>query len=87
MLLEAAAELQIDCKYSTIIGDCRTDLAAGRNAGLRRGALVLTGHGRKEEGFITEDPIEGFDTSVFESAATAITSWLMSHPGDADVSE
>jgi len=46
MLLEAAAEYDIDLKTSVMVGDSAVDLGAGRNAGCKT-VLVLTGHGRK----------------------------------------
>lgn len=45
MLLRAAELMHIDLRNSWIIGDKASDLAAGREAGLPGGVLVLTGHG------------------------------------------
>jgi D-glycero-D-manno-heptose 1,7-bisphosphate phosphatase len=42
MLREAAGLLSIDLAQSWIVGDRATDLAAGRNAGLQGGLLVLS---------------------------------------------
>ncbi len=48
MLLRAAEQLNIDLAASWIIGDRKSDLAAGRNAGIEGGQHVLTGHGGGE---------------------------------------
>ncbi len=48
MLLEAAQRLKIDLGRSFVVGDTLSDLFAGEAAGLKGGALVLTGHGRRE---------------------------------------
>ncbi|MFQ5785442.1 MAG: D-glycero-alpha-D-manno-heptose-1,7-bisphosphate 7-phosphatase [Alphaproteobacteria bacterium] len=45
MLLRAADDLNLDLGASWIAGDCASDLAAGRNAGLPCGWLVPTGYG------------------------------------------
>jgi histidinol phosphatase-like enzyme len=44
MLLQAARELHIDLKKSWMIGDRRSDIEAGWNAGCRS-ILVKTGYG------------------------------------------
>lgn len=46
MLLRAAAALHLDLPASCLIGDKAADLQAARSAGVRRGILVLTGHGQ-----------------------------------------
>ena len=48
LLLQAASELAIDLGESAMVGDSITDIAAGRQAGCRTAALVLTGDGRGE---------------------------------------
>lgn len=48
LLLQAASELAIDLGESAMVGDSITDIAAGRQAGCRTAALVLTGDGRSE---------------------------------------
>jgi histidinol phosphatase-like enzyme len=47
MILKAAKHHDIDLPNSWLIGDKRTDIEAGMNAGVR-GILVLTGHGQEE---------------------------------------
>jgi D-glycero-D-manno-heptose 1,7-bisphosphate phosphatase len=48
MLLQAAKEHGIDLKKSVIIGDKISDVEAGFNAGCKKAALVLTGHGAEQ---------------------------------------
>jgi D-glycero-D-manno-heptose 1,7-bisphosphate phosphatase len=80
MLVEAAEQLGINLAGSFIVGDRLTDLAAGRAAGLRRGALVRTGYGAKETEAHADDLAkwrsEGFAVEVHDTAATAIRDWL-----------
>lgn len=47
LLLQAAAELDIDLGRSALVGDKPSDLVAARSVGAR-GVLVLTGYGRGE---------------------------------------
>jgi D-glycero-D-manno-heptose 1,7-bisphosphate phosphatase len=81
MLLEAARQLQIDLRRSYIIGDTLADLAAGAEAGLAGGALVLTGHGQREwasggEAAFSTYRKGGFAARVAPDAAQAIEDWL-----------
>lgn len=46
MLFQAAEDYRIDLKNSLLIGDRKTDLDAGINAGLTNLVHVLTGHGK-----------------------------------------
>lgn len=48
LLLQAAAELNIDLTRSIMIGDALTDLQAGLAAGVKTVALVKTGRGRAQ---------------------------------------
>jgi D-glycero-D-manno-heptose 1,7-bisphosphate phosphatase len=48
MIQKAAELLKLDLSRSMIVGDKISDIEAGAAAGLRRGVLVLTGHGRSE---------------------------------------
>lgn len=50
MLLQAAAELDIDLTASFMVGDKRADIEAGRRAGCSP-LLVLTGYGSREARF------------------------------------
>ena len=45
MILKAAKDLNIDLKFSYMIGDNSSDIIAGKNSGCRT-ALVLTGYGK-----------------------------------------
>ncbi|MBN1668972.1 MAG: HAD family hydrolase [Anaerolineales bacterium] len=45
LLLQAAADLQLDLPNSWLVGDALTDLGAGRAAGVGRLALLRTGRG------------------------------------------
>lgn len=49
MLRAAADDLHRDLSRSFIVGDRRSDIEAGANAGCRAGVLVRTGDGRDEE--------------------------------------
>ncbi|WP_047382998.1 D-glycero-beta-D-manno-heptose 1,7-bisphosphate 7-phosphatase [Cetobacterium sp. ZWU0022] len=48
MLLEGIKKYNIDVKNSFMIGDKKSDLEAGKNAGLKS-ILILTGYGKKVE--------------------------------------
>lgn len=48
MILAAADTLALDLGRSMVVGDKISDLEAGRNAGVGRGVLVESGHGRTE---------------------------------------
>lgn len=82
MLLEAAAQLGVDLTSSYIVGDCLTDIQAGAEAGLRTGAMVETGHGKREweragpQTFHSLQSEFGFRARIYASAAEAITAWL-----------
>lgn len=54
MLFEAARDLNLDLKYSILIGDRYSDLEAGARAGLKTLVHVLTGHGIEERHQIKE---------------------------------
>jgi D-glycero-D-manno-heptose 1,7-bisphosphate phosphatase len=60
MLQDAARALRIDLPSSLMVGDRASDIAAGRNAGLRRALLVQTGYGARENGAVA-----GLSTSAF----------------------
>jgi D-glycero-D-manno-heptose 1,7-bisphosphate phosphatase len=82
MFLEAARVLRVDLQRSFVVGDTLSDLIAGAAAGLKSGALVLTGHGSREwseKGHETFERLRAqsaFDAQVMPDAATAIQSWL-----------
>jgi D-glycero-D-manno-heptose 1,7-bisphosphate phosphatase len=66
MLLRAAAELHLNLKHSTIVGDKRSDLEAGLQAGCHA-ILVRTGYGAEEEK--TLGPLAAKVTVVADLAA------------------
>jgi len=47
MILQAAADFDIDLKSSFMIGDRPSDVRAGENAGLAASYLVETGYGKE----------------------------------------
>jgi len=81
MFLEAARILDVNLARSFVVGDKLTDLAAGRAAGLEKGALVLNGHGREEldgQRALQEEWLASgrFEISIVEDPAEAVCSWL-----------
>jgi D-glycero-D-manno-heptose 1,7-bisphosphate phosphatase len=71
MLLAAARLLNLDLSRSWIVGDQEGDLAAGRNAGLRGGFHVLTGHGREQRQTVLGGRAEAFDLRLGDSIRDA----------------
>ncbi len=74
MLLAAAEVTGCDLGRSVIVGDRRSDLEAGTNAGLRRGILVETGYGLSHAAGLRERPVPGMNTAVAPDAQAAIHS-------------
>ncbi len=75
MFERAARDLGLDLGASWIAGDCATDLAAGRGAGLCRGWLVPTGHGARDAEGARALAAPGFEVVVGETLA-AVTQRL-----------
>ncbi|PHS13214.1 MAG: D-glycero-beta-D-manno-heptose-1,7-bisphosphate 7-phosphatase [Blastopirellula sp.] len=73
MFLTAAAEMNIDLSKSVMIGDKRSDLEAGLNAGCAA-ILVRTGNGVKTERAL--DSSLKSNISVENSLVNAIENWL-----------
>lgn len=48
LLFQASRDLDITLSRSILVGDALTDIEAGRNAGVGRTALVLTGRGKAQ---------------------------------------
>lgn len=71
MLLAARQFLNIDLQRSWIIGDKICDLQAGRNAGLRGGMHVLTGHGREHRNDVSTVAGDGFELRCGDSIRDA----------------
>ena len=57
MIKKAETELNLDLSSSIIVGDKLTDIACGRNAGLKT-VLVRTGYGKDEEKKLSNSPAE-----------------------------
>jgi D-glycero-D-manno-heptose 1,7-bisphosphate phosphatase len=73
MLLQAAADFEIDLSQSYMIGDNITDIQAGKNAGCRT-VLVLTGKGREHKEKLEEnDTAPDLITENLLTAAGKIT--------------
>lgn len=67
MLLRAAGIFNADLSRSIVVGDRVTDLVAGERAGLRKGFLVLTGHGRESLTELALIDSTGISVDVIES--------------------
>jgi len=86
MLMEAERLLGIDLKQSFIVGDTLADLVAGESAGLPAGALVRTGHGKREwsekaeEAFARWAGAGEFKAGWYGSGSDAIRDWLGNQP-------
>lgn len=73
MLLEAAAQLDVDLSQSFMVGDRISDLVAGKNAKVKGVGLVRSGHGLETEK--DPDAKEHFDfigDSLFE-----VVEWIL----------
>jgi D-glycero-D-manno-heptose 1,7-bisphosphate phosphatase len=74
MLLEAAAEHNLDLAASWVIGDKSSDMGAGRAAGTRT-ILVLTGYGREQvtsgADFIAEDVNDAIANVILKPAVAS----------------
>jgi len=71
MLLQASDELSLDLATSFLIGDSRSDLLAGKAAGIGDLALVRTGLGADQEMLLDASDLYSFH--VFDNLADAIT--------------
>ncbi len=76
MLLQAAAELDIDLSRSIMIGDALTDMGAGRAAGVETTLLVRTGRGREQERLIAASA-DSHPSAVVDDLAAALA-WVLS---------
>jgi D-glycero-D-manno-heptose 1,7-bisphosphate phosphatase len=79
MLLQAAADLDIDLSSSYMIGDTAKDMVAGKRAGCKT-ILVLTGYGEKELHAIPS----GFAPVFIARDLLVAASWIL-HIGPLDV--
>ena len=71
MVLQASAELSLDLPTSFLIGDSRTDLLAGKAAGVGQLILVRTGLGANQELLLEESDLSSIH--VFDDLAEAIS--------------
>ena len=71
MVLQASAELSLDLSASFLIGDTRTDLLAGKAAGVGQLILVRTGLGTDQEMLLEASGLSSFH--VFDDLAEAIS--------------
>ena len=67
MLFRAAEMLKLDLSRSWIVGDKKSDLLAGKAAGLRGGVLVLTGHGQAHRDSARELRTQRFEVLIADS--------------------
>jgi D-glycero-D-manno-heptose 1,7-bisphosphate phosphatase len=72
LLKSAAKRLNLDLSRSYMVGDKPVDLLAGKNAGTRGSALVLTGHGRETA------KTDGHLASFIGENLEAVASWILS---------
>lgn len=74
LLLQAAQALAIDLSSSWMIGDALTDVMAGKAAGVKRTALVLTGRGMAQMERPEADRISPF--VVYDDLSAALADLL-----------
>lgn len=72
LLLRAAEDLGLDLTKSYTVGDCFADLECGRRVGAK-GVLVLTGYGKEELGYQTENPASFVANDLYEAVQWIIT--------------
>lgn len=72
MITRALADLALDPRTGTIIGDKPEDLTAGKAAGLRHGVLVETGHGAGQAATARALAGPEFSVTVRESLAGVV---------------
>lgn len=75
LILESASRLGIDLSSSVMVGDKKTDVEAGINAGCGRVVLVRTGEGKN-----AEKDLAGLRCDFIGDHFTDVTFWILSHP-------
>lgn len=70
LIFQAAKEMGLDVNKSILIGDAASDVRAALAAGIGRIALVQTGRGKNQLGFLSKD--ERGSVDVFPDLAIAI---------------
>lgn len=78
MLLQAARDHALDLSQSIMIGDALTDIQAGRVAGVRVAALVLTGRGQTQAAKPEAQALAPL--LIYTDLQTAITELIASPP-------
>lgn len=73
LILDAAGKYGLDVKRSYMIGDKKTDIEAGRNAGCKGTALVLTGEGENAAEELRSNPPDFIGNSLRE-----VSAWVLS---------
>jgi len=79
MLLQAAAELDLDLSRSYMVGDSFRDVGAGRAAGVRGTVLLRTGYGRGE--LLWKGPAAGVWPDHVADDLGAALSWIFEQEG------
>jgi D-glycero-D-manno-heptose 1,7-bisphosphate phosphatase len=74
LLLQAAADLQLDLRQSFMIGDALTDIQAGLAAQVRQTALLLTGRGLPQSQLPAASSLAPLN--IFADLATALAKLL-----------
>lgn len=74
MLAQAARDHSLDLSQSIMIGDALSDVLAGRAAGVRVSALVLTGRGRQQAA--QPEAVDLAPIPVYADLQTAVTKLL-----------
>ena len=75
MLVQAAADLDLDLSQSFVVGDRWHDIKCGQNAGTRS-VLVRTGSGRGEE----QSPEPGVAPTAIADNLIGAVSWILGQP-------
>lgn len=86
MILAAGRQMKVDLPRSWIVGDRASDLAAGRNAGLRGGVLVPAAGREGERIGAVELATDHFIVEFAASLADAVARLLSQHGLDKSVS-
>lgn len=72
MLEDASKKLDLDLSFSFMVGDSKSDLGAGRAAGVQAVALVRSGKGHGVEKSLKDTEVDFVGDDLFE-----VTQWLL----------
>jgi D-glycero-D-manno-heptose 1,7-bisphosphate phosphatase len=78
MMLQAAADLELDLEKSWLVGDKSIDVEAARRAGIAGAMQVATGHGTTERQSVAQLATPPFEVRFGQSIADAITLPILS---------